>query len=88
METLRDFHNSISGIVYLWICGTGCPTGHDYNHDIDTDDDDDYCNIVEVIDSLNLWELTGEIVDSRWEWDGNGHPKDELRNTIYNIKAY
>lgn len=70
--TLRDFHNSLpNGIQYLWLCGVGCPAGQDYNHDTDTDDDEEYCDVPELISQFDkddnegntssLWNLEGEV---------------------------
>jgi len=100
--TLREFNNE-SPITYLWLCGVGCPAGLDFNHDTETDDEEEYCDFAEL-DILNgcrdnvdedgnclqpgLWELEGEIdAEGRWCWDGDGDVLDERGNTIYNVKA-
>lgn len=84
--TLLNYNNEINPVTYLWICGVGCPAGQDFNHR--PDDDDDFCNVDEIIDDLGLWELEGEVVNGRWEWNGEGNPTDERGNTIYNVKAF
>lgn len=82
--SLLDYNNDAKPVTYLWICGVGCPTGTEYRHG---ETDDDYCNVTEVISDLDLWDLTGNVVDGRWEWDGEGSPTDQRGNSIYNIKA-
>ena len=82
--SLQQYNNDIKPVSYLWIAGVGCPTGVDYNH---SDQDDDYCDVGEVISELGLWELSGDVVDGRWEWDGNGEPRDVRGNSILNVKA-
>lgn len=82
--SLLDYNNTINPVTYLWVCGVGCPTGSEYNH---SDQDEDYCDVGEVISELGLWELSGKVVDGRWEWDGNGEPRDLRGNSILNVKA-
>ena len=84
--SLRDFHNDIKPVTNLWICGVGHPAGITYLHDVKSDDDS-YCDVGAVIDDLDIWELTGTVSQSCWEWDGNGSPIDTRGNSILNIKA-
>lgn len=83
--TLLDFNNG-HPVTNLWIAGVAYPAGQTWHNNIDSDGED-YCNLSELIDQLNLWELSGSVVDGRWEWNGSGNPSDERGNTIYNVKA-
>ncbi len=88
--TLRDYNNDVKPITYLWIAGVGCPTGAEYRHwdqQPDGSPNEDYCDIHDVIGEFDLWDLSGTVVDGRWEWDGNGNTTDQRGNTIYNVKA-
>lgn len=84
--SLLDFNNAGGGVTYLWFAGVGAPAGRDYNHDTDSDGED-YCNLTEVIDQLDIWELTGTVTGKTWEWDGQGSPRDERGNSILKITA-
>lgn len=85
--TLREFNNEIGGVTYLWLCGTACPAGQDFNHDVESDGDD-YCDVGDLVTEENLWELNGDVNENgRWEWDGEGNPHDGRGNSYYSIKA-
>jgi len=78
--TLREFHNSLlDGITRLWVCGVGCPGGQDFNHDIDTEDEDEYCDMVDLIGNslgflyMDVEDIEGcehTITTSLWELEG------------------
>lgn len=84
--SLLDYNNDLNPVTYLWICGVGCPAGQEFTHDPEAEGED-YCDVDAIIGELDLWELEGEVVDGRWEWNGEGNPTDERGNTIYNVKA-
>ena len=78
--TLREFHNSLpDGITHLWVCGVGCPGGQDFNHNIDTEDTDEYCDMGDLIgDSLGSLHMdvedtegfTHSIASPLWALEG------------------
>ena len=85
--TLREFNNE-EPITYLWICGVACPAGMDFNHNTETEDEEEYCDFAELDLLDRLWDLTGTVDKyGRWCWDGKGDVRDEQQNTIYNVKA-
>lgn len=84
--TLADFHNNGAGLSYLWYAGAGAPTGRDFNHDTEADGED-YCNLVEIVDQIGAWELSGTVTGKTWEWDGVGSPRDWSGNSITKITA-
>ena len=83
--TLEEFNNNVTPVTYLWIFGVGYPTGKDFNHNVDSDDD--YCDLPELIGDLDLWDLDGTVLAGCWTWNGNGNPTDQRGNTIQNVKA-
>ena len=87
--TFRDCHNdSRNGFRYMWFTSVGSPTGLEFRHDTDTEDDDTYCNLPELSYFDTFAALTGTVSESgRWEWDGEGEPKDHRGNTILRIVA-
>ena len=39
-------------------------------------------------DGSEWWDLSGSLVDGRWEWDGVGTPRDFRGNTVTRIVAF
>ena len=84
--TLQDWHND-APITYLWFTSIGCPTGYEFRHNVDTDDDDEYCDFADI-DLDDMWCLLGAIdANGAWCWNGEGNPTDWQGNSILNIKA-
>lgn len=88
-KTFRDAHNdSPNGFTYLWFTSVGSSTGLEFIHDTETDDDDAYCNLPELVYFDKFADLTGTVSESgRWEWDGQGKPTDSRGNSILRIIA-
>ncbi len=85
--TLSEFNelNSINGI---WISGVGYPTGKQFVHDTETEDEHAYCDFNELDCLEQFWNLEGTIEHLAWVWNGEGNIRDERGNTIYNLKAW
>ena len=74
--TFREFWND-NEITELFVAGTGCPAGLTYTHNVDTDVDEDYCDLGDLIDSLfpygavsaesDTWEFESAV----WELEGD-----------------
>jgi len=84
--TFLDFWNDHEGVTEIWLVTVGTPGGITLRHDTEADDDD-WCDLSEWV-SENSWvnELSGEIVEGAWAWDGNGNPT-YLTNSLLNLKA-
>lgn len=76
--TLNDYANDRDYVVLCWASvgtpmGSSTPLGHP---DLD------------FADRNGLLELTGEVDEfGEWEWDGEGRPSDDNRNTITQLSA-
>lgn len=89
VTNLHDWNNDDDGpISCLWICGIGYPTGIEFTHNTETDDDETYCDLGELDILFRLWDLNGTVDENgTWCWDGEGDVRDDMGNTIYNVKA-
>ena len=78
-----------NSIQTIWIATSGSPTGIELTHNVDTDCDEDYCDLGELLNEDQfefLNNLNGEVVNGQWCWDGEGEPR-YMSNSIKNIKA-
>lgn len=77
--SLLDYANDREYVVLFW-SSVGTPTGSSVPlgyPDLD------------FADRNGLLELTGTVNESDdWQWDGEGHPTDDQRNTITRLTAY
>ena len=85
--TFDEFLQS-NNVTSLWI-KTAADTGIELVHDVETDCDEDYCDLWELIREPQfewLSDLQGEVVDGVWEWDGAGQPRYHT-NSVTNVKS-
>jgi hypothetical protein len=85
---LREFWNN-ANVKSLFVVGTACPTGEEYRHDTDTEDESDYCDLTDLIVNLSphvdLFDLSGTVDGDSWTWDGVGNPRDVRGNSYTRI---
>jgi len=86
--TLSDWNND-NPISYIWFVSTANPTGVEYEHNVDTDDYDEYCDFSELDILSKFWDLEGTVTNGQWVWDGeSGNPTDESANSITSIESH
>lgn len=77
MET-RKITLAELGTNHVWFSGVGAPAGCDW--------------VAEEGEQLSLpdsfLDCAGIVVDGRWEWDGEGNPRDFKGNTVQKIVAF
>ena len=67
------------GTAHIWFTSIGQPAG---------------CDLISEdgeplgLPSEDWWDLTGEIIDNEWHWDGEGNPTDFNHNTVQKITAF
>ena len=77
--SLLDYSNDRENVV-IWIAGIGHPTGISARLG---DPDQPWA------DELGLYDFKGTVdADGRWQWDGQGSPKDERNNSILQMTAH
>lgn len=93
--TFLEFWND-NNVTEIFVAGNGCPGGQTFKHDTDTEIDEDYCDLGELIQEggglfsggTELDELHGEVVDGVWRWDGLGWAKDLNGNDYHQITMH
>lgn len=89
--TFNDFwcRNEVNTIWLVGV-GQGLQDGMEITNNTETDCDEDYCDLSELINESQfdfLDDLEGEVIDDQWCWNGEGEPR-YLTNSITNVKAY
>lgn len=93
--TFVEFWNN-NDVTEIFVAGNGCPAGRTFTHDTDTEVDEDYCDLGELIreggglfsESVDIDELQGTVENGVWTWDGEGHATDVNCNDYHQIKLY
>jgi hypothetical protein len=67
------------GVSHVWFVSVGQPAGCD----LISEDGEPL-----ELPSEDWWDLTGEIIDNQWQWDGEGNPTDFKHNTVQKITAF
>lgn len=86
--TLSDYNPD-----HVWYTSVGTPTGIDVDL---VEDEDPYTGERYEIDPADVegmvpfsWDLEGTVDErGRWQWDGEGDPRDSRWNTVTRITAY
>lgn len=88
-DTISLFNwNNEQPISYLWYCGVGHPAGFLLRLNTETSGDEECCDFAKLDILKQIWHLRGTVDrDDTWNWDGEGNPTDEKKNTIFNINA-
>lgn len=58
-------------------------------HNVDTDCDEDYCDLFELVNEQQfdfLDDLEGEVIDGDWQWDGEGDFR-YLTNSVTKVQV-
>ncbi len=92
--TLREFWND-NDCGTIFAVSTACPAGIEYHQNTETDVDEDFCDLNELIEtglfacnyeeSASAWNLTGIATDGRWVWDGKDRITDGSGNDYTQI---
>ncbi len=92
--TALEFWNNNS-VSEIFVAGNGCPGGQTFTHDTDTDNDEDYCDLTDVLysglirtqDGPDGWQdLNGTVADGVWTWDGDANARDSRGNNYQQIQ--
>lgn len=77
--TLSEYLETRTGVILFW-AGVGAPSGA---YDLLGHSDFDFA------DRRGLLKLSGTVDgQDTWQWDGEGSPHDDRRNSITKIVAY
>lgn len=74
----------------IWLTSVGSPGGIELTHNVDTECEEDYCDLGEIVNESQfdfIGELEGEVESGRWEWNGEGSPR-YLTNSVTQLVAY
>jgi hypothetical protein len=84
--TLADYlADQKEGNRYLWI-NRVIGGADDFTENLEGDGED-YCDLDQIVSELEIGELEGELVNGRWEWNGEGKPTDWNGTSIVHVKA-
>lgn len=87
--TFNEFWNN-SDVKTIWLTSAGSPGGIELTHNVDTDCEEDYCDLGEIVNDPHfdfIGDLEGEVENNRWEWNGEGDPR-YLTNSVTQLVAY